>query len=358
MQDVKTIIISPSGNFYGSEQVLCDFLKATTYSYLLYVPENSLFYSTLKDYDLTEKHQVMTFNPNYLKSFYFLRILIHLLGKYNRVYINEGGHSKYIGLLSRLFPNKKFYQHIRIIEDTRPKRLGKLKENNHLITISKFLSGHLCNYSHSIVYDPYDFKTFEGKIFNADQKLKVGIVGRVSMTKRIDLFEKFIIPFSDTTVSEETSFHLYGDIMEENNVLKTVQRIQNMKNVEIIFHGFMKGEDIYSNIDVLLHFNDEEPLGRVFFESLSAGIPFVGFHSGGVGELAKIFDLEKTMVSKDDEDRWVENIGRTIKYIKDNYKNCSDEVKLKCKQYKELFEPVNYCKSVENVVLNKQCVNK
>ena len=44
--------------------------------------------------------------------------------------------------------------------------------------------------------------------------------------------------------------------------------------------------DIYSKIDLVLHLNIHEPLGRIFFEALDYGIPFVGFRSGGIGEIA------------------------------------------------------------------------
>jgi len=36
----------------------------------------------------------------------------------------------------------------------------------------------------------------------------------------------------------------------------------------------------------VVHFNSNEPLGRIFFESLDYGIPFVGINSGGIGEIA------------------------------------------------------------------------
>jgi hypothetical protein len=44
----KIIIISPSGNLYGSEQVLFDYLVHTSKFSYTFVPKNSIFASTLK----------------------------------------------------------------------------------------------------------------------------------------------------------------------------------------------------------------------------------------------------------------------------------------------------------------------
>ena len=39
---MKSIIISPSGNLYGSEQVLIDYLDLTSLDHKVYIPANSL----------------------------------------------------------------------------------------------------------------------------------------------------------------------------------------------------------------------------------------------------------------------------------------------------------------------------
>mgnify|MGYP000623817570 CR=1 FL=1 len=64
--------------------------------------------------------------------------------------------------------------------------------------------------------------------------------------------------------------------------------MQSLPNfVKIKFHGFVSTkDDIYSNIDLVLHFNKQEALGRIFFEALDYGIPLIGFRCGGIGEIA------------------------------------------------------------------------
>lgn len=47
------------------------------------------------------------------------------------------------------------------------------------------------------------------------------------------------------------------------------------KNINCKFHGFVNDKkQIYQSIDVLLHFNKVEALGRIVMEALDFGIPF------------------------------------------------------------------------------------
>lgn len=47
------------------------------------------------------------------------------------------------------------------------------------------------------------------------------------------------------------------------------------KNINCKFHGFVNDKkQIYQSIDILLHFNKVEPLGRIVMEALDFGIPF------------------------------------------------------------------------------------
>ena len=50
--------------------------------------------------------------------------------------------------------------------------------------------------------------------------------------------------------------------------------------------------DLYNSFDILLHLNENEPLGRIIFESVDAFKPFLCSNKGGTGELAKKLGLE------------------------------------------------------------------
>ena len=68
--NTTTVIVSPSGNFYGSEQVLYDFLLATTQSYIVFVPEKSIFSQKLEKANLHQKHQLRFFSTSKLYLLY------------------------------------------------------------------------------------------------------------------------------------------------------------------------------------------------------------------------------------------------------------------------------------------------
>lgn len=51
----RIAIISPSGKFYGSEQVLFDFLCTTQHKYVIYVPEGT-FYDKIKNQGVHTPH--------------------------------------------------------------------------------------------------------------------------------------------------------------------------------------------------------------------------------------------------------------------------------------------------------------
>ena len=101
-----SIIISPSGNFYGSERTLTDFLSSCQNKYIVYIPKKSIL--SVKINILKSKHLLRYYNLNNI-PFLYLKVVYHIIFQnINSVYINEAGHSKYIRLLSYIFSNIKF----------------------------------------------------------------------------------------------------------------------------------------------------------------------------------------------------------------------------------------------------------
>ena len=84
-------------------------------------------------------------------------------------------------------------------------------------------------------------------------------------------------------------FHFFGDI--DNKLLTTTNYKSLSARSNVFFHGFIKEKKrIYDRIDLLLHVNENEPLGRIFFESLDYGVPFIGLNGGGIAEIAEMLD--------------------------------------------------------------------
>lgn len=345
----KIAIISPSGKFYGSEQVLFDFLSITQYLYHVYIPKGE-FYTRLKEQDTHYLHRYSS-----VKFLYIRLLFLLLLNKYDGIYINEGGHIKYLNILAQLFPNRHFFVHIRLLEDTSIKRLGKSHNNITYISISKYIQDAIFQNAHitsEIIYDIYKSNSGFDRICNLkliDNVCRLGIVGRVTPTKGL----KNISRFCDFCNSYKTpillELHFYGDIDNHSfEVNDFILRAQTYKNIKCIFHGFVKDKNqIYQSIDILAHFNATEPLGRILMEALDFGIPFIGFKSGGVGEMAYQFGVEDYMIPYENnwELSWQNKITDMVihadKTIEDYY--------IAKKKMKEICSPNNYIHALEKL---------
>ncbi len=347
---LKNIVISPSGNFYGSEQVLYDFLKTNEVSYKVFAPRNSIFFEILTD--ISNKHSL-----NHFSSVYdlYLRILINLIFKNTKsVYLNEGAHIKWIFLLAKLFKNVNFVVHLRIVEDINriPNRLTK---NIKIVTISKFMFSQIDKkHTSFLVYDPYTFTDNEIDFFNKDLPFRIGIIGRISINKGILEISKLVraIAKSNHPLAKCIVIKFYGT---ENKDKVTHEITSELKlNYKDLCHfvGFVETIEIYKNVDMVLHLARHEPLGRIFFEALDVGLPFLGFKSGGIGELGKIAKLEYNLVEYD-EHNWVNNMLQLIFDLIENYDNNKQtiiETKKKCKNY---FNQETYNISLNKIIENK-----
>ena len=296
----RIAIVSPSGKFYGSEQVLFDFLSQTQNRYYVYLPQGLLYEKLQRQ----NKHSLHTFSS--VKLLYFRLLFLLLINRYDGIYINEGGHVKYINFLAGVLPHKHFFVHIRLLEDCYEHRLGRNRRNISYVSVSEYITGEVMRNAHlqcTTLYDIYrPVSGFGGinaiKLLN--NELHCGIIGRVTTTKGLhdislycEYCETHLVPF-------RMEFHFYGGIDEQlPEVRSFVKRTKFYKHIKCIFHGFVQDKkQIYQSIDVLLHFNRIESLGRIIMEALDYGIPFIGFQSGGIGELAHQFGVEKYMIAE------------------------------------------------------------
>ena len=272
---MKTIIISPSGNLYGSEQVLIDYLQSGNSKHKVYVPAKSLLFNFLSKINIKYSNYS---NLWFLYLFVFIDLLFR---SYSTVYLNEAGHSKYISYLAVIFKNKKFVIHIRLLEDCNSNRypLGHLS-NITFVTVSEFISNNF-PYPSKVIHDGYNFTKNNNWVSEIDNTIKIGIIGRITKSKG---FDEFISLFNHIS-HLDVEFHFFGDVSSDVELISSMNDIQNAH--KIMFHGFVESKDlIYSNINLVLHLNKQESLGRIFFEALDYGIPLIGFHKGGIGEIS------------------------------------------------------------------------
>ena len=340
----KTLIVSPSGNFYGSEQTLYTFLKNTKYNYTVLVRKQnkSFLYNELKRLD---KHNLLLFRNVkilYLKIFFLL-----LFNKYNTIYINEAGHIRYAKIIAKIFPKKNIIIHVRLIEDTVKSRIGSLPENIELISVSGYIKQLLtdnCGIQTNVISSPFRGKVLglsDGWVKNTSIKTKIGIVGRVTQSKGIKDILDFLIFLDDKNISS-FEFHFFGEVELHIPEVNTFLENDSVKKTAV-FHGFSSKETIYSNVDIILHLNKKEPLGVIFFESLINHIPFIGFNLGGIGFIAKTIGLADCMIGETKD--WKNELLYKIL----NYKDCVDLYDKALGDMIVQFAPEKYCTLLEEV---------
>ena len=342
-------IVSPSGALYGSEQVLWDFLNETKHHYTVYVPSNSLFSNKLRH---MQNHNIKEFFN--IKWLYFIILLRIMLGRIKSLYINEAGHVRYINILARLFSKVRFYLHVRILEDTRAERLQTSLPNVHIFAVSQFIAKAIINCIHNIniIYDPYKLiNGIASPSFNATKSdnIHIGVVGRVTPSKGLKEIVSFC-NYLESLKMRNITMHFFGDI---ELVHEDVQYFYQSKNkyhyLTLKFHGFVESKDtMYNQIDVLVHFNPNEPLGRVFFEALDFGIPAIGFDSGGIGEIAQILGLQEQMVNINSG--WEKYMLDKVLSVTRSTENSKKYMTARLKLTKR-FSSKKYCERLESYIL-------
>ena len=348
---VKVLLVEPIGGLAGSEMVFFDIVKKLkdnkNIEIGIFLPEGKL-YSRIKNlkiknifpYGINKLHK-KTF---IIKSLNLLLMFLTILRfKPDIVHINQGGIYKHTGLLCKLL-NISQIVHIRIIEDAiRIKPEDIVKYNiKRSISISHYTASFLQSGLKSItdiVYDPY-IPTSVNTIKHSDCKI-VGNVGRICRTKKQHLFvEAAKIVLKENPHLE---FHLYGGIDEIDyfNSLKDIAG--NLWNKKIIYKGIKEPEQIYNEIDLLVHTCDTEPLGRVIIEGIDYGIPFIVPDGGGAYEISRIIGTGINF-KRDDVDDLAKKLIKTLR----NY----DRLIIDTKNAKDKIKKVFSIERYENYIVN------
>lgn len=349
MKNNKILLISPSGNLYGSEQVLVDYLKSSELCVDVCVPENSLLFNKIKSLNL--KHNIISFNITRVWFLYIKASLWLLFDIYKCIYINEAGHLNYIIFLSYLFPNKKFFIHVRILEDTDSNRWKfKPLKNIKILTISKFIKTHL-NEQSILLYDPYFFKTQKPTTNSyLAPPLKIGIIGRVTKTKGIDKLLLILEQIKKENKTDLYQFCLFGDIsknIEECSLIKNIMIYENVTS-----YGFEKNtEKLYAMIDCVLHLNQFEPLGRIFLEAINFKKPFIGFNNAGIKEIGILVNYREQLIPVENK-QYVEKIISHLDDLRCNYEHYIQLIDSTLEKAKKQFNVDNYVLTINNLLLS------
>ncbi|MBK8510781.1 MAG: glycosyltransferase family 4 protein [Saprospiraceae bacterium] len=349
MNLTKVLVISPSGNFYGSEQVLADYLKHTQRQYTVFVPAGSIFLKLLLKAGLP--HQIIGYNVKNLKLFYVSLFLKILSSNYQVIYLNEAGHSKYVLLLAKIFRKKKFVIHIRIVEDTIKERWTPgIPSNVQVLSISKYMEQLFFNRSIQL-YDPYDFSDDDTNSLNnrghGDNKLHIGIIGRISANKGLafllDLLERL-----KKNKNDDFIFHLFGEPDTEATSNGKYEKLRSFENT--VVHGFVEEKDgIYDTIDCVMHLAQSEPLGRIFLEAIDRCVPLIGFDAAGIGEISNLTGLTALLIKPGSPD-FINDLLSTlnnVQFYKMNYVQKYHEAKISAS---DIFSVKKYTEKMDDLL--------
>lgn len=341
------ILISPSGKRYGSEQVLIDYLYFTRLRFSIFVNGKGALYNELKN----NFNQHYIFNFKNVKKLYFNIFLLCLKKKTRAVYVNEAGHSNYIYLLSRCFPHIKFILHVRLIEDTNIRRWGWAHKPGNIIVISvsKFISDKL-PVNNIQLYDPFIFdqNKLHLKHFNPQEKLVIGVIGRLTVSKGIDRIIQLLQLINRNNLENKFYFQFYGDVMDDVADSALYEQLDSFKNVKL--NGFeVDKATIYDSIHCVLHASPCEPLGRIFLEAINFSKPLIGINRGGIGEIGDILNITTLLVNSEQNSIAHLLLNKLI-LLADNYETIVSDLISKKTIAENIFSPVKYAEKIDSLI--------
>ncbi|MDX1652590.1 MAG: glycosyltransferase [Brumimicrobium sp.] len=347
----KIVTISPSGNLYGSENVLFDYLCTTELNHIVFVPKDSQFEQKLKSQKWN--HRIKRFNPKRLELFYTNLILLLLTSRIKSVYVNEGGHYKWIKLIAQILPRIKFTVHLRMVYDAKTQRIGfKTLENIRLIAISEYVAQELKKnrIKVDIIYDGFKCQNNITKEKTEDKSIyQVAIIGRIAESKGIFQLPQILKELDKQNEIEHFSFNLYGEIMLSESKEAFDLETKKYKNY-IHLKGFKTTDEIFKTTHLVLHLSKEEGLGRIFLESICFKKPFIGFYSSGLREIANLTGLDELMVDlSDNEQDNAKSIAEKLTNIKRNYSEYSE--KINPSKDLEPFSIAKYSYQIDSILL-------
>lgn len=343
----RKIVISPSGNFYGSEQVLFDYLQRTHLDLDIAVPRGSLFHEKLSE--SKSNHRIRPYNRRRLGVFYGKIFWYLLTGKYDRIYLNEAGHIKYLILMARIFRKKKFIVHVRMIEDVDPSRWkGGITSNIVVLAISKYISERL-PVKNLLLYDFYSFSDIPAIDNNRPEVLRIAIIGRITKTKGIGLLPDLLDRIQKDGSAGKYSFELYGEIANDLCRDELLERLQ--KSTSIGLKGLEKNkQSIYNSVHCVLHLSKQEALGRIYFEAIDYLKPLIGFKAAGIGEIGDLLGLSHRLADPESIDPAME-IYLLLKNMRENYEDWAEEMKEKKKLAIQIFRPAVYQETIDKLMI-------
>lgn len=310
---MKILFIAHNGHPYGANKSLLtviEHLKKTN-DVLLITPRKNHFIDSKSsvsniNFPFFSTLFYVKFKPKYI-VFPFLLVLnvlifpflLYRIAKFNPDLIYSNTSVENIGLICAKILKKKHITHVR--------EFGNLDYGLQCILGVKF-KRYLLNKSDGLIFNsqivcetvlPVQYQTTKCKVVYNGIRVKeniqyrqfpeerniitFGIVGFIHEHKGQLQAVEYI---ADFLKKYNCRLFIYGD--GEKEYVKKIQDFIHSKDLmeNVFLKGYSSNADkIYSSIDVLLMFSQNEAFGRVTIEAMQNGIPVVAYKGGGTMEL-------------------------------------------------------------------------
>lgn len=148
------------------------------------------------------------------------------------------------------------------------KNIIKYTDDNWFVS-STVKSSYADRAKGKIIYNPIELD-FKEKVIKRNNEVNIGIVANLLGYKGIKYFLKSY-DHLQIDINKKIIYNIFGDGPEKNELMNMCKH-----NSNILFHGFVSGKEVYSQIDILVCPSiQEEAFSLVIFEATQNSIPVI-----------------------------------------------------------------------------------
>ena len=310
---MKILFIAHNGHPYGANKSLLSIINHLKKSHqvMLVTPFknefinsdnrivniNFLFFPTLLYVKIKPKY--ILFPMLLLLDFFTFPFLLYKIAKFNPDLIYSNTSVENTGIISAKILRKKHITHVREFGDLdfglkcifgKKFKRWLLSQSDGLIFNSRIVRDIELPVQYQktkcqVIYNGINMMptSYLCRPMPTNDFINVGIVGFIHPKKRQLEAVRFM---KDLFYQSNFKLLIYGD--GEKKYIKKIQDYIHFNKLEcnVSFQGYVTDiEKIYSEIDILLVFSQNEAFGRVTIEAMQKGIPVVAYKGGGTIEL-------------------------------------------------------------------------
>ena len=133
----------------------------------------------------------------------------------------------------------------------------------------------------TVIENGIDISVITSTKTDSSDTFRIGIAGRLTPVKRVDIFIEAAAVFSEAHPEVDTSFHIFGDGPLRNNLETLSDRLGVAGNIAFEGHCENMQQEL-ANLDVLLITSDHEGLPMILLEAMALEVPVIAHAVGGI----------------------------------------------------------------------------